>query len=134
MQNAIIWRMVPPRSLIMSVTHHHHTNNHLLSPSSIESLDQKFNHLFFRHQPSVSKHLGFFIALGLEEEEKEGKYRGSDIIKHPPDRCTCRLGLDPRSFYSQGSPFGSRRHPGSAHRDQAGQRNRPPCYLQSAKR
>ena len=68
----------------MSVTDHHHTNNHLLSPSSIESLDQKFNHLFFRHQPSVSKHLGFFIVRGLEEEEEEEKEkenRGSDIVK-----------------------------------------------------
>lgn len=70
---------------------------------------------------------------GLEEEVEEG-WINRWTKKHIPVRCTCRLGLGPRSFSWQGSPFGSRRHRGCAHRDQAGQRNRPPCYHQSAKR
>ena len=68
-----------------------------------------------------------------DEEEEEERWVDR-WIKHLPGRCTCRLDLDPHSFYWQDSPFGSRRHRGCAHRDQAGQRNRLPCYRQSAKR
>lgn len=61
--------MILSTLLVISVTYHHHTNNHLLFPGGIESLDQKFNNLFFR-QTSVSIHMGFSIILHLKEGKR----------------------------------------------------------------